>query len=123
MSVAVISPPQARPFCVQFAVAESAHACDWRWPELNKAVWQMFERKGSTHWEPTGPLNERGREAILSRFGLRHIEKELPLNVIVSMSPSALIAKRRALEQKHAFPHLDITGNRAGNNIAAELAG
>jgi hypothetical protein len=104
----------------QFMVGDAAASCDWRWPDAHP-VWQMSSKEG-VQWYPDGPLTEDGRTLILKHFGLDTIADKLPLEVLKEMSPEKLVAKRRLLEMREGYPHLEIVSNRIGGRVFAEQA-
>lgn len=123
-SVSPVVPSQdSRQYSVDFVNGMGVkRSCDWRWPE-DLPVWNMASREeAETRWYPDGPLTEEGRRALLKEFNLENIAAQLPLETISRMSPSALLAKHRELEEAdHGLPQIHPVSYRIGGHIPPEM--
>ena len=102
-----------------YMVGGESTSADWRWPD-GTPRWRMSDKEG-IEWTDNGPLNEVGRQMLLSHFGLESIAAHLPLEILTAMSPATLLKKRRTLE-KHGLERLEPVSTRPGAHIPASLA-
>lgn len=65
-------------------------------------------------------LDEKGYLAILKHFGIENLRAQLPLDVIVKMSPAELVQKRREQEKKLGLKHLRVISDTMGDPRPAE---
>jgi len=94
---------------------------DWRWPD-GLPEWRMSSQEARS-WSDNGPLNELGRRMVLAHFGLETLERHLPLEKLMTMSPKRLLERRRRLEfQNPKLERLEPESNRPGDNVSAALA-
>lgn len=135
-SAPVVSAPVATPMQITFGWLTGLDGyinCDWRGPLSRGATWSMtgHEYASAGGWYPEGGkfpdgkygrLNELGRRMLFDKFQLAAVAEDLSLETLETMSPSALVLKRRALEAAHGLPRLEVMLGTADNrNINAEL--
>ncbi len=95
-------------------------SADWRWPK-GHPEWRMSSKEG-IRWEDDGPLNETGRKMLLKHFGLELVGRHLPIKTLATMSPAALLRKRRGIERRGGLERLEPVSDRPGGHISAKLA-
>lgn len=94
-------------------------AIDWNW--MIKNAWARSQRDGlGNRWQPEEGLDEKAYEALLRHFGLEQQETELPLERVITMSPSTLADRRRQMEQKLGLPKKVIANDTLGARITIE---
>ncbi len=104
-------------FTVSIGEPGSSCSVEWRWPDINTAVWLMAEKDGCC-WLSGGPLTEEGRGAILKRFRLESVADQLPLAVLARRAPKELELVHFSLHGKDLVHFSD----RIGDHIEAQLA-
>jgi len=107
-------------FSVEYPAVEEDKIAAADWNLWVRGRWiRSWKGKYSIYWhqeDDGGVLDQPAYEAILQRFGLESYKAELPLGKVQLMSPSALLAYRRA----KGLPVQIVLSDTPGDHRSAE---